>query len=95
MSSTRDATTVRRWYPARLFLPHESVHPVWFHSLQVVLLLGVPQLPLWFIFFRARRRYAAGVRAAAALTRDAAGIPYAKVPPPSGAPRAPLSGSLS
>jgi hypothetical protein len=80
MSSTRDAATVRRWYPARLFLPHESIHPVWFHPLQVVFLLGVPQLPLWFIFFRARRRYAAGVRAAAALARGATGVQCAKTP---------------
>lgn len=74
--SAREAATARRWFPARFFLGQDPRYPVWFHSLEVFLLLGVPQLPLWFLFFRARRQFAAAARAAAAA---------ANAPPTAGA----------
>jgi hypothetical protein len=80
--SSREATTARRWYPARWFLPHEPRHPPWFHALEVALVLIVPVLPLWALFIRARVRHHGAARAAAAAAAGAPAAARAAVPPP-------------
>jgi hypothetical protein len=57
MPSSKEILERRRWYPARLLLPHEQRKPLWFHLLEgAAVILPVP-LFLVGSFIAARRRY--------------------------------------
>jgi len=84
--SSREATSARRWYPARWFLPHEPRHPPWYHAAQAAGVLFVPLVPVWAVFARARWRHAAAAARAAAAAAPGA---RAAAPPPPPAPLPP------
>jgi hypothetical protein len=55
---------VRRRAPARIFLPHEPIRPLWFRVGELALLMVVPAAAGTLLFIRARRRAARAARSA-------------------------------
>jgi hypothetical protein len=62
------ATTLRRWYPGRLFLPRENRRSIVTVALEVFALAGVPALLLGTLLVRSRWRHAARLRQAVAAS---------------------------
>ena len=71
MPSASESRFARRWFNARLLGGGPQRNPLWFHVGQAFLVTVAPWLPVYFLFWRARRRHAAKLLRAALDKRPA------------------------
>ena len=48
--SAAESHSSRRWFPSRLFLPHENWKTVWFGHVEIGLMILGPMVPMTLLF---------------------------------------------